>query len=184
MRCKFVMSFVCVALVAGGLSISAQQSQPPPIQGPTIKSKPTVTVPVYVTVTDAQRRLVPGLVRDDFQIFDNEKPQPLSLFDNEVRPISVVVMLDTSGSMTMNIEFLKQAAEQFALRLLPQDQARIGAFNDKIELDAAFTNNRDKLITSIREMDYGNGTKLWDAVDVSLDALETVEGRKVIVLFT
>jgi Ca-activated chloride channel family protein len=93
-------------------------------------------------------------------------------------------MLDTSGSMTLNIEFVKQAAEQFAIRLLPQDKARIGAFNDKIELDAEFTNNRDKLTTSIRELDFGNGTRLWDAVDISLDALETVEGRKVIVLFT
>jgi Ca-activated chloride channel family protein len=194
MRCQLVVSFFCVALAAGSLQVHAQQSQPgksspppatqPPLQGPTIKSKPTVTVPVFVTVTDGQRRLVPGLTKDDFQIFDNEKPQPVALFDNEVRPISVVVMLDTSGSMTLNIEFLKQAAEQFAIRLLPQDKARIGAFNDKIELDAAFTNNRDKLVTSIHDIDFGNGTKLWDAVDVSLDALEGVEGRKVIVLFT
>src|SRR5215470_524133 len=186
MRSKFVTSFVCLALAAGSLSMDAQQSQPaqPPIQGPTIKSKPTVTVPVYVTVTDAQRRLVPGLVKEDFQIFDNEKPQPLALFDNEVRPINVVIMLDTSGSMTLNIEFVKQAAEQFVIRLLPQDKARVGAFNDKIELDAAFTGDRDKLSTSIHELDFGNGTRLWDAVDVSLDALETVEGRKVIVLFT
>src|SRR6266511_991829 len=130
MRFPIVAPFVCLALAAVGHPLIAQQpppqpkqqpsqpQQPPPgIQPPLIKSTPTVTVPVYVTVTDPQRRLVPGLVRDDFQIIDNEKPQPLSLFDNEVRPITVVVMLDTSGSMTLNIEFVKQAAEQFAIRL-------------------------------------------------------------------
>jgi Ca-activated chloride channel family protein len=193
MRPWIVVPFVCVAAVAAVRPLSAQkqgqqhsqqQPQQPAGQPPLIKSTPTVTVPIYVTVTDPQRRLVPGLTRDDFQIFDNEKPQPLALFDNEVRPVTVVVMLDTSGSMTLNLEFVKQAAEQFVIRLLPHDRARVGAFNDKIELDAAFTNDRDKLTTSIHELDYGNGTKLWDAVDVSLDALETVEGRKVIVLFT
>ena len=182
MRSWLVVPCVCLAVTAVLVPVGAQQQ--PVIQGPTIKSKPTVTVPVYTTVTDPQRRLVPGLVKEDFKIFDNEKEQPVTLFDNEVRPITVVVMLDTSGSMTLNIEFVKQAAEQFAIRLLPQDKARIGAFNDKIELDANFTNNRDKLSTSIRELDFGNGTRLWDAVDISLDALETVEGRKVIVLFT
>src|SRR5882762_8569359 len=118
MRFPIVASFVCLALAAGGQPLGAQQQ--PGTQPPLIKSTPTVTVPVYVTVTDPQRRLVPG----HFQVFDNEKPQPLSLFDNEVRPITVVVMLDTSGSMTLNIEFVKQAAEQFAIRLLPADKAR------------------------------------------------------------
>jgi Ca-activated chloride channel family protein len=197
MRSQMLVALVCCLVIAGpGIKqrpLHAQQAppaqqpkpqQPPPIQGPTIKSAPTVTVPVYVTVLDPQRRLVPGLVREDFQVFDNEKPQPLALFDNQIRPITVVIMLDTSGSMTLNIELVKQAAEQFVIRLLPQDKARVGAFNDKIELDAAFTNDRDKLASSIHELDFGNGTRLWDAVDICLDALETVDGRKVIVLFT
>jgi Ca-activated chloride channel family protein len=190
-----LVPLVCCSVIAGLLPLHAQQAppapkppsttqQPPPIQGPTIKSAPTVTVPVYVTVLDPQRRLVPGLVREDFQVFDNEKPQPLALFDNQIRPITVVIKLDTIGSMTLNIELVKQAAEQFVIRLLPQDKARVGAFNDKIELDAAFTGDRDKLASSIHELDFGNGTRLWDAVDVCLEALETVEGRKVIVLFT
>jgi Ca-activated chloride channel homolog len=183
MRSLIVAPFVCLAAAFCLVPLHAQQQQPSP-QTPIIKSKPTVTVPVYTTVLDPQRRLVPGLVKEDFQILDNDKPQPLALFDNEVRPINVVIMLDTSGSMTLNLEFVKQAAEQFVIRLLPHDQARVGAFNDKIELDAAFTNDRDKLTTSIHELDFGNGTRLWDAVDVSLDALETIEGRKVIVLFT
>ncbi len=168
------------ALSLSDTALAAEQAP----QQPTFKSKPNVTVPLFATVLDAERRLVPGLTKEDFQVFDNEKPVEVSLFDNEVRPITVVVMLDTSGSMTLNIEFLKQAAEQFVIRLLPADKARVGAFNDKVEIDASFTNDRDALISSIKELDYGNGTRLWDGVDVSLDALEGVEGRKVIVVFT
>jgi Ca-activated chloride channel family protein len=155
-----------------------------PAQQPTFKSGPVVTVPLYATVTDKDRRLVPGLTREDFQIFDNNKPQEVTLFDNNVRPITAVVMLDTSGSMTLNLDLLRQAAEQFVIRLLPEDQARVGAFNDRVELDPSFTNDRDELVSSIRELDYGNGTRLWDAVDVGLDALENIEGRKVVVVFT
>ena len=81
-----------------------------------------------------------------------------------------------AGSVNASGGILESGAEQFVIRLLPQDKARVGAFNDKIELDAAFTNDRDKLSTSIHELDFGNGTRLWDAVDVSLDALETVVG--------
>ena len=78
-------------------------------QQPTFKSG-TQIVSLFATVTDAQKRLVPDLVQDDFEVFDNEKPQPLVFFENEVQPISVVVMLDTSGSMTLQLDLLRQAA--------------------------------------------------------------------------
>src|SRR5206468_10793443 len=67
-------------------------------QQPTFRAG-TQVVSLFTTVTDAQKRLVPSLTQDDFEVFDNEKPQVLSFFQNEVQPISVVVMLDTSGSM-------------------------------------------------------------------------------------
>ncbi len=79
---------------------------------------------------------------------------------------------------------LKRAAEQFLIRLLPDDKAKVGAFNDKVQISSRFTNNRDQLISSVRDLDYGNGTRLWDAVALSLDELKGVEGRKVILLFT
>ena len=90
------------------------------------------TVPVYATVIDASGRLVPDLEREHFEVLDNGAPQPLTIFKSDVQPIKVVVMLDTSGSMTLHLKFLKQAAEQFVLRLLPDDRARIGSFSDKI----------------------------------------------------
>ena len=127
---------------------------------------------------------MPSLVREDFEILDNDKPQPIVIFADEIQPITVVVMLDTSGSMTASIALLKNAAEQFLIRLLPADKGRVGAFNDKIDLSSRFTNNRDELISAAKDLDYGNGTRLWDAISLALDELQGKEGRRVILVFT
>jgi Ca-activated chloride channel homolog len=152
-------------------------------QQPTFRAG-TQIVSIFATVTDAQKRLVPNLVKEDFEVLDNEKPQSLIVFDNEIQPITVVVMLDTSGSMTASISLLKSAAEQFLLRLLPADKGKVGAFNDKIEISSHFTNNRDELVADVKELDYGNGTRLWDAVAAALDELQGIEGRRVVLVFT
>jgi Ca-activated chloride channel family protein len=163
-------------LLCSGSSAFAQQ--------PTFRTG-TRTVALYATVTDAQKRLVPDLSQEDFQIFDNDKPQSLDLFINEVQPITVVVMLDTSASMTGNLKLLGQAAEQFILRMLPKDKGLVGAFNDKIEFfPATFTNDRDKLIRSLRDLDFGNPTRLYDAIAASMDRLHKIDGRRVVLVFT
>ena len=164
-------------LLCGGFSAFAQQ--------PTFRTG-TRTVALYATVTDAQKRLVPDLTQDDFQIFDNDKPQSIDLFVNEVQPITVVVMLDTSASMTLALDLLKAGAEQFVIRLLPADRARVGAFNDKIQLlPGAFVGDRDELIAILKnDLQFGNPTRLWDAVGVSLEALDGIEGRRVVLVFT
>lgn len=146
----------------------------------------THTVPVYVTVTDAERRLVPNLIEEDFEIYDNGRKQPLTQFDNRALPISVVVMLDTSGSMTLSMDQMKRAAEEFLIRLLPDDHAMVGAFNDKIQFLPAdgFITNRDRLIAQLKELDFGYPTRLYDAVYQSLAALKPRNGRKVVLVFT
>ena len=168
------------AALAAIASFAAAAQAPQP---PTFKTG-TQLVSLFVTVADAQKRLVPDLKQEEFEVFDNDKPQAITYFDNSVHPINVVMMLDTSGSMTLTIDLLKQAAEQFLIRLLPDDKAKVGAFNDKIQLSARFTNNRDELISAARDVDFGNGTRLWDAVGASLDELKEVEGRRVILVFT
>jgi Ca-activated chloride channel family protein len=168
----------CVSVALFGQS--AQQNPP---QTPVFKAG-TQVVSLFVTVADAQKRLVPDLVQDDFEVFDNDKPQPIVYFDNSIHPISVVAMLDTSGSMTLTLDLLRRAAEQFVIRLLPEDKGRVGAFNDKIQFSSRFTNDRDELVSDIKELDYGNGTRLWDAVGASLDELKGLEGRRVILVFT
>jgi Ca-activated chloride channel family protein len=146
----------------------------------------TLTVPLYVTVTDNEKRLVPDLERGDFEVYDDGKLQTLTLFENKSVPIAAVVMLDSSGSMTLILDRVKQGAEQFLLRLLPEDTARVGAFNDKVEFlpESEFTSDRDLLIRSLKELDFGYPTRLWDAVDESIRKLEGVPQRKVVLVFT
>ena len=118
-------------------------------------------------------------------MLDNGKLQAIVLFDNfSSQPITVVVMLDTSGSMTNAIPLLLDAAEQFLIRLLPDDKGKVGAFNDMIEVSSAFTNDRDELVAAARDLDYGNGTRLYDALATGLDELQGIEGRRVILVFT
>jgi Ca-activated chloride channel family protein len=152
-------------------------------QAPTFKAA-TRTVPIYATVVDAQGRLVPDLAKEDFDILDENKPQDIDLFLNEVQPITVVVMLDTSASMTGNLKLLTLAAEQFLLRLLPEDQGRVGAFNDKIQFASDFTSNRDSLVAALKDLDFGNPTRLYDAIDASITELRAFEGRRVVLVFT
>ncbi|HET9263090.1 MAG TPA: VWA domain-containing protein [Vicinamibacterales bacterium] len=148
----------------------------------------TQTVPLYVTVTDKDKRLVAGLVQEDFEVYDNGKLQALTNFYNEPVPITAVIMLDTSASMTLALDDVKVAAEEFMIRMLPGDKAKVGAFNDKLEIHPEeglpYTDNRDQLIRLLKELDFGYPTRLYDAVDYSIEQLRGVEGRRVVVLFT
>jgi Ca-activated chloride channel homolog len=146
----------------------------------------TASVPVYVTVMDQQKRLVPDLVRDDFEVLDNGKPQTIDVFENKPTPITTIVMLDTSGSMTTALDLVKDGAEQFLIRLMPEDAGQVGAFNDKIEFHPAteFTSDRDALVAALKDLDFGYPTRLYDAVDESIARLENVNGRKVVLVFT
>ena len=166
---------IVLAVVAAAAGMYAEQ--------PTFRTG-TELVSLFVTVTDAQRRLIPDLEQTDFEILDNERPQKIVFFQNEAQPITVVVMLDTSGSMTGTIDLLKQSAEQFLIRLFPGDKAKVGAFNDKIQVGARFSSDRDELISDVKNLDYGHGTRLFDAIAVSLDELKGIEGRKVVLVFT
>ncbi len=146
----------------------------------------TESVPVYVTVTDTDRRLVPDLAIDDFKILDNTKPQTINVFENKPVPITTVVMLDTSGSITASLGFVKEGAEQFLLRLLPDDRAQVGEFSDKIKFHpGSFIDDRDRLIYLLKnDLDFGYPTRLYDAIDQSIDQLNGAEGRKTVLVFT
>jgi len=170
-------AFAWVAAVLAVVPILAQGQQ-----APTFRSG-TKVVSLYATVTESGR-LVPGLTREDFEILDNDKPQKLTVFSNEVQPITVIVMLDTSGSMTGNIETLKAGAEQFLLRLLHGDRARIGDFNDKIQMVSPLTGDRDELISALASVDFGYPTRLYDAIAEGYNELQGIEGRKVVLVFT
>jgi Ca-activated chloride channel homolog len=185
-----VVRVASVAILAAAIvaSVSAQQppsSQPPASdQQPVFKGSAIPTVAVYATVLDATGRLIPDLTKDDFIITDEGKPVEITQFSNQPQPFTVVVMLDTSASMTASLDLLNRAAEQFVIRLMPTDRARVGAFNDKIQISDRFTNNRDELISDLKDLQFGNPTRLNDAIAVSLDALDDVHGRRVVLVFT
>jgi Ca-activated chloride channel family protein len=168
-----------VALLAAVLAAAAATTA----QQPAFRSG-TQIVPVYVTVTDAEKRLVPGLVQEDFEILDNGIVQPISFFENQVQPVTVTMMIDTSASMSLNLDFVLAGAEQFILRLLPQDKGRVGHFNDKVKFVGDFTSNRDSLVRDLKDLDFGNPTRLYDALSLSLEELQGIEGRRVALVFT
>tara|TARA_Y100001949_G_scaffold31975_1_gene25082 strand:- start:470 stop:1390 length:921 start_codon:yes stop_codon:yes gene_type:complete len=144
----------------------------------------TDIVPLYVTVTDRNDRLVANLSQEDFEVYDDEVKQDIVLFLNEVQPITVVVMLDTSFSMAGKLNLLKSGAEQFLIRMLPADRGRVGAFNDKIQISAEFTGDRDYLINELQLLDFGNPTRLYDAIAASVNELLGIDGRRVVLIFT
>ena len=170
-------------LLLSGLVLLATLTAVAQDQSPTFRVG-TQIVPVFATVLDTQGRLVPNLERGDFTILDNGRPQEITFFENAVTPFTVVVMMDYSASMTANLKLLNAAAEQFLIRMLPADKGQVGSFSDKIQLSGTFTSDRDDLIASIRDLQFGNPTRLWDAVAASMDELKPVAGRKVVLVFT
>src|SRR6185503_13049914 len=105
---------VLLAVMAGATLFGAQQ--------PTFRGG-THTVSVYATVVDRNGRLVPNLTEGDFEVYDNGKLQTLTVFKNDLQPITIVIMLDRSGSMVGNFPIERAAAQQFIAELLPNDKA-------------------------------------------------------------
>ena len=170
---------VVLSAAAFSLTLAAQQ-QPPFRSGAN-------TVAVYTTVTDSEGRLATELTRDDFEIYDDGKKQPLTLFASEIQPITVVMMLDRSGSMKMNAKLVEYAAEAFVGKMLDADKARIGSFATAIQVDPEeFTNDRLHLVRIIRtQLQPPDGpTPLWNALNVAMKELGAQDGRRVVLVFT
>lgn len=146
----------------------------------------THTVSIYATVADTDRRLVPDLTKDDFVVYDNGKRQALTVFENTVQPISVVMMLDRSSSMLANFDLVRDAAGKFIGDLLPADRARIGSFSHHVQIDPpGFTNDRDELTRILEQnLQEPGPTPLWNAALAAISALGEQGGRRVVLLFT
>ncbi len=144
------------------------------------------TVAVYTTVTDKEGRLVPDLAQNEFEIYDNGKLQPTTVFSSELQPITVVMMLDRSGSMRGNFRLVEAAGEAFVRLLRPDDKARIGSFAGRIQVDPEdFTSDQDQLIKILRtELQPEGPTPLWNAVNVAITSLLPQQGRRVVLIFT
>jgi VWFA-related protein len=165
-------------LAVGAVLVAAQE-------GPTFKGG-NRTVAVYATVTGADGRLAPSLTREAFSILDNGRRQELTLFSSDLQPITVVMLLDRSGSMRGNFTLVQQAAEHFVEVMGPGDKARIGSFSNGIQVDPRdFTSDREELLGILRtELQAEGPTPLWNAVNVGITALLHQQGRRVVLVFT
>jgi VWFA-related protein len=145
-----------------------------------------LTVAVYTTVTDDSGHIVADLDKDKFEIYDDGKPQTITTFASDIQPITVVMMLDRSGSMVGNFALVQKAAETFVERLLPADKARIGSFSNRVEVDPqTFTSSKQEMLQILQtELQDSGPTPLWNAVGVGMTALLHVEGRRVVLVFT
>ena len=172
------------AALAAVLSAAPRASGPAP-QQPTFTTGAR-SVAVYATVTHSDGRLVTDLTKEEFEVYDNGKRQPITLFASEVQPITLVMMLDRSGSTKTSFSLVEQAAETFVRRLLPDDKVRIGSFSSRIRIDPDdFTSDYEELIGILRStMQPAGPTPLWNAVDAAMTALRDQDGRRVVLVFT
>ena len=173
--------FASGILTAGVLSVLHAAAQ----QQPAFKGSSDV-VRVFATVTDRDGRLVTTLTRDQFEVRDEGKPQPISQFDNTPQPIRLVVMLDVSGSMEGNLPLLRGAGEQLFARLRPDDVARVGSFGHEITISPSFTHDASELRAALpRAIAPDAPTPLWRAIDKALDAFgEAGDTRRVILVLS
>jgi VWFA-related protein len=143
----------------------------------------TRTVAVYATVTDAQGRLAPDLTRDDFEVDDNGVKQELTVFSNDVQPITGIMLLDRSGSMKPNLDLEVRAAETFVHGMLAEDRLRIGNFGRDIVIEPDdFTADRDALFKVLHgDLQRDGPTPLWNAIDRAIDKLLLEKTRRVVV---
>jgi VWFA-related protein len=157
----------------------------PGAQAPVFRGTADI-VPVFVTVTDREGRLVSNLARADFQLFDNGIEQPLALFDSTPQPISLIALLDTSGSMAENLPVLREACVDLASRLSESDVARVGTFGKRITFTPNFTRDPAQLTAVLPKAIAANEpTPLWRAVDEALTEVgKATSGRKVILVLS
>jgi Mg-chelatase subunit ChlD len=141
-----------------------------------------VTVPV--TVYDRDGRFVPDLKRDDFTVFENDKQQELAFFAATDAPFTVALVLDASRSTAFQLRDIQNAAYLFVKNLRPADRVMIVSFDEETRFLSEPTNDREVLRQAINQTKFGGGTSLYEAVNLTLERMKKIPGRKAFVLFT
>ena len=195
---------VCVTwAVAAGLALPVmpQETQQPPV----IRTQVSL-VNLFVTVRDKSKRIVTDLKQDDFKISEDAQPQQIAFFSKEVTlPITLAMLLDTSGSEQYMLGAIQEAGGRFINRVLRKgDEALVMSFDSDVDLLSDFTDDRGQLDRAIRKarinMPSGGsiasnpgpigsrqitGTALYDAIYLACnEKLNTEAGRKAIVIVT
>jgi Ca-activated chloride channel homolog len=174
------------------LSGGVQKPLPPP---PPLPQKPveddeiitieTNLVTMPVSVLDRNGRFISGLRKQDFKIYDNGVEQKIDLFVSVEQPFTVVLLLDMSNSTQFQITEIQNAAIAFVNQLRRDDKVMVISFDERVHVLSPPTNNRAVLHSAIRRAEFGGGTSLYDAVDLTINQeLARIQGRKAVVLFT
>lgn len=142
-----------------------------------------VTMPV--AVLDRDGRFISGLQQRDFKIFENGVEQKVEYFQSVEQPFTVVMLIDVSPSTQFRIEEIQQAAITFLDQLRPNDRVMVVSFDQRVHVMSPITNDRYQLRDAIRQVQFGDGTSLYEAVDYVINQeLRGIQGRKAVVLFT
>lgn len=145
----------------------------------------TALVTIPVSVIDRKGHFVTNLRQQDFQIFEDDKPQEVAYFAATEQPVTIALLIDVSDSTEFKIGEIQDAATKFVKQLKPVDKVMIIAFDEKVRVLSEVTSDREKLFKAIRQAKFHGSTSLYDAVDFVVNRrLNQIQGRKAIVLFS
>ena len=172
-----VRLFTACLVLAALCTVAAQEQQ--------IFRGKTEMVPVFVTVTDRESRLVRDLTQDKFEVLDNGKPQAITVFDNSPQPIRLITLVDISGSMVDYLPLLRRAVAALVKQLGPNDLARLGTFGQDVTIGPAFSRDVNELMAQLPvSAPPGTRTPLWRGVNDAMGLFDpsAPERRVVLVL--
>jgi Ca-activated chloride channel homolog len=146
-------------------------------------------VHIIATVRNRSGQLVGGLKKSDFAIYDNNVPQEVAYFALQTdQPLSVVLLIDTSGSTVKDLKFETDSAAKFVRALLadsnPRDTVALWGFDYDVNQETGFTHRFDLIESKLKKIHGDSGTSLFDAIWYAGKELEPRDGRKVIVIVT
>jgi Ca-activated chloride channel family protein len=145
----------------------------------------TTLVVAPVTVTDSNNRFVLGLEKSDFQVFEDGEEQVITHFSGEDAPLSVGLLVDTSGSMTMKLDTSRKAAVELLDALNPEDEAFLVGFSDRARLIQAFTSGTERVRNALSGLQSGGLTALLDAINLGLDEMKKARNpRKALIVIS
>lgn len=143
----------------------------------------TTLVVIPVTVTDPMNRFVLGLEKEDFTILEEGAEQKITHFSGEDAPLSVGILVDTSGSMDFKLDTSRRAVAEFLKTMNAQDEAFLIQFNDQAQVAQAFTSDMREIENRMTSLRAGGLTALLDAVDLGVREMKKAKNpRKALVV--
>jgi len=159
----------------------APQQQPPPQDPTSFKFRTGVElINVNATVTDQGGRFVSGLTREDFRVYDDEQMQTVTHFSAERVPVSLGIVVDTSGSMDgEKIRAAREALERFLSQLLDvDDEVFLFRFDNAPQLVQGWTRDKRVVSDAVYRLQPRGGTALYDAVADAVQMAQQGHNRK------